>query len=55
VKDELPLALIEEEAEGEVAAEECAENDEGDGFDEPDRADVFLGGAVVWLGCGAGH
>ena len=49
MQDELPLALIEEQAEGEIAAEECGENGEGDGFDEPDGADVFgWGGLAGW-------
>ena len=60
MKDQLPLALVKEQAEGHVAAEERGENGEGDGFDEPDGADFFLVialrcGTLVWLGCGAGH
>ncbi len=46
MKDELPLALVEEQAEGEVAAKKCSENGDGNGFDEPDRANVFLLGAL---------
>ena len=41
MQDELPLALIEEQAEGEIAAEERGNNGEGDGFEEPARADDF--------------
>ena len=60
VQDELPLALVEEQAEGEVAAEERREDGEGDGFDEPDGADdIRWSGlrlaAFGWLGGGAGH
>ncbi len=39
VEDELPLALVEEPAEGEIAAKERCEHGEGEGFDEPDGAD----------------
>jgi len=55
VQDELPLSLIEEQAEGEESAEECGDYGEGDGLDEPDGADVFLRGDFVWFVCGAGH
>jgi hypothetical protein len=60
VKDELPLALIEEQAEGEVSAEQRGESSEGDGFDEPDGADYLVSngrlfGSLAWLGGGAGH
>ena len=39
VQDKLPLALVEEPTESEVAAEERSENGEADCFDEPDGAD----------------
>jgi hypothetical protein len=39
VQDELPLALVEEQAEGEIAAEERRNDGEGDGFGEPDGTD----------------
>jgi len=60
VQDELPLALVEEQAEGEIAAEERSNDGEGDGLDEPDGADDIRwsglrGGGLAWLGCGAGH
>jgi len=32
VQDELPLALVEEQAKGEIAAEECGKNGEADGL-----------------------
>jgi hypothetical protein len=38
-QDELPLALVEEPAEGEIAAEERREDGKGDGFEQPDRTD----------------
>jgi len=56
VQDQLPLSLIEEQAEGEESAEECGDDGEGDGLDEPDGAYVFLRQRTFfWLGCGAGH
>ena len=60
MKDELPLALIEEPAEGEVAANQRCDDGQSEGFDEPDRIDDLgwtgLGcGAFVWFGSGAGH
>ncbi len=60
VQDELPLALIKEQAEGEVAAEERRENGEADGLGEPDGVDDIRWSrlwwrALVWLGSGARH
>ena len=60
VQDELPLALVEEQAEGEIAAEEGRENGEGNGFEQPDGARrLRWSGArrwrAVWLGSGARH
>ena len=71
VKDELPVALIEEQAEGEPGAEERGEQAEAEGFGEPERVDhldrlvggVFGVGAVGWfvrrfaggVGLGRGH
>jgi len=42
VQDELPLALVEEKTEGEVAAEESCNDCNGDGFHQPHGADVFV-------------
>src|SRR6202012_48057 len=39
VQDKLPLALVEDPAEGEIAAKDRCDNGEGDGFDEPDGTD----------------
>ncbi len=60
MQDELPLALVEEQAEGEVAAEERRNDGEGDGSDKPDGADDIRWGGLRWgglgwLGGGAGH
>lgn len=60
VEDELPLTLIEEQAEGEIAAEERDDYCDAQGFKEPQRADDFylsrgLLGALVGLWRGAGH
>jgi len=60
VQDELPLALIEEQAEGEIAAEESHDDGDGDGFHEPEWADGFRWsaswrGVLAWLRSGAGH
>jgi hypothetical protein len=60
VQDELPLALIEEEAEGEITTEEGRNDGEGDGFDKPDGADYVRWSGLrwdglVWLGDGAWH
>ena len=60
MQDELPLALVEEQAEGEIAAEERRKDGEGDGFDEPDGADDFrwsglsVGCALLGFGVGRG-
>ena len=37
----LPLALVEEQAEGEIAAKERRNDGKADGFDEPDGAHDF--------------
>jgi len=42
VKDELPLALVKEQAEGEIAADKSDDNDCGDGFHKPGVADQGL-------------
>ena len=60
VQDELPLALVEEQAEGEVAAEEGRNDGEGDGFDEPNGTDDIRWNGLRrsglgWLGGGAWH
>lgn len=47
VKDKLPLALIEEEAEREVATDDRCADGGGDGFEEPARVDCF--GLRGWL------
>ena len=68
VEDELPLALIEEQAGGEPRAEERDEQGEGEGFEQPEGMDDldgggggaredgafggFWGGAVLWGGMG---
>ena len=60
MKNELPLALVEEQAEGEITAEESRDDGDGDSLDEPEGAYNFRGN-VGWLGtfaglrCGAGH
>lgn len=41
MQDELPLALIEEKAESEIAADDGHEHSSADGFDEPDGIDCF--------------
>jgi len=52
VQHELPLTLVEEQAEGEVAAEERRNDGEGDGFNEPDGTnDIRWNGLwVSWPG-----
>jgi len=60
VQHELPLTLVEEQAEGEVAAEQRRNDCEGDGFDEPEGTnDIWWSGLWVswpgWLGGGAWH
>jgi hypothetical protein len=42
VENKLPLALVKEQAEGEIAANEGDENDEGDSFDKPGMTDPGL-------------
>ena len=56
MQDELPLALVKEQAEGEISGEKRREDGDGDGFDEPDGIDSVQcsGSTVVWLG-GARH
>jgi hypothetical protein len=49
VQDELPVALVEEEAEGEPGAEEGGEEGEGEGLGEPERMNDFDGGVGVFL------
>ena len=41
MQDELPLALIEEQAEGEVTAQKCSEDGEGERFQKPGWIDSF--------------
>ncbi len=57
-RGELPLALVEETAEGEVSQEERGEEREGEGFEEPARVDdlvrYFLMGVTHCLGGGVG-
>ena len=64
MQDQLPLALIEEEAEGEITADERCKDGESDGFNQPDGIDDlwdWLGRcALVWRlpigrGIGARH
>ena len=64
MQDQLPLALIEEKAEGEIAADESRKDREGDGFDQPDGIDdlwSWLGGCAlvrrpsIGRGVGARH
>ena len=60
VEDELPLPLVEEEAEGEIAADECSDDGCGYGLSEPKRAYDFRRGvgwrgALAGLRSGAGH
>lgn len=52
--------MIEEQAEGEIAAEESHDDGDGDGFHEPEWADGFRWsaswrGVLAWLRSGAGH
>ncbi len=58
VQDELPLALVEEEAQGDVAADEGSEDGEANGFEEPERADdlgeIFCGCLLGWRAFGLG-
>jgi hypothetical protein len=39
MEDELPLALVPEEAEGAPGAEESDAEDDGEGFEDPARVD----------------
>lgn len=59
VKDKLPLALVEEEADREIATEERRENGDGERFQQPCGIDRFeLRGlllANVWFRRGARH
>ena len=60
MQDELPLALIEEQAEGEVAAEESHDDGDDDGLHEPEgtydfRRSAGWRGVLAWLRSGAGH
>ena len=60
VQHKLPLALIKEQAEGEIGADERGKGGEDDSLDQPDWADN-LGlrrrwrGTLVWLGDRARH
>lgn len=38
VKNKLPLALVKEQGQGEIAADESDDNDAGDSFHEPGMA-----------------
>ena len=60
MENELPLALIEEQAEGEIAAEESRADSNGDGLHEPEgvydfRWSAGWRGVLAWLRSGAGH
>ena len=64
MQDQLPLALIEEEAEGEITADERCKDGESDGFNQPDGIDDlwdWLGRCAlvrrlsIGLGVGARH
>jgi hypothetical protein len=60
VEHKLPLSLIKEEAEREIAAYGSGDDGEADGFEKPDMADHYglrgpLGGYAGWLCGGAGH
>ncbi len=60
VQDELPLALVEEQAKSEVSAEESRDDGDGDGLHQPHGADVFIlnfgwRSVLVWSRSGAGH
>ena len=48
----MPLALVEEQAEGEVATEERCNDGEGDSFDKPDGADEIRWSGLRWGGLG---
>jgi hypothetical protein len=50
VEEHLPLALVEEEAEGGVSAESGCEEGEGEGGEEPAGADVGFGFGVGVMG-----
>ena len=50
MQDELPLALIKEQTEGEIATEQCSKNGSSNRLDQPDGADDLRG---IWLRCGA--
>jgi hypothetical protein len=39
MEDELPLALVPEQAEGSPGEEECDGEDDGEGFEDPARVD----------------
>ena len=41
MKNDLPLALVEEQTKGEITADESRCGSNGDGFDEPDGIDCF--------------
>ena len=47
VEDELPLALVEKQAEGKIAADDCCEDDTADGLEEPDWAYDFGTGGLL--------
>ena len=55
MQDELPLALVEQQAEARVAADEGGEDHDADGLEEPDRVDDlgsrggWSWGGLVWL------
>jgi hypothetical protein len=48
VQDELPLALVEEQAEGEIATEESRHDGESHSFDKPDGADDIRWSGLRW-------
>jgi hypothetical protein len=59
MQNQLPLALVEEQAERKIGAQKRPEYGDGECFEQPRGIDNFdLGGllfAVVSFGCGAWH
>lgn len=54
MEDELPLALVEEDAQGEIAADEGEEKDQAESFEQPAGIDD-LGIGVEGVGIGVGR
>ena len=48
MKNELPLALVEEQAKAEIAAKKRGKNDDAKGFDQPNGVDGFR--VTGWCG-----